>query len=390
LRFLPHARLEELPPDAGEWRALRVLAVAGNRLRRLPPGLAGLDTLEALDASGNRLDALPPGLSRLTRLARLDASGNDLAEVPPGLLAALTGLTDLGLSGNRLRPGGVDAGLLTALQGLTALRLADNAGLFAERGRAGGGGGGDGGTGGVRLQAAQQQAEGRLREWLDEWLLGPGARSRPASALSPRGGPLGGGAAPGQALPRLRALDLSGTGLPALPAWLPAGLSELRAARNSLRELPAWACARLSGGLAALDMRGNPGLGRLPREVPHLLQLRLLQLEGCACCGTGAGAGSPAAEGSAEWAAEWLAARKAGRQWPPPRGGRRPVVAVFEAAGLPLPSPQPPGRAEPPFTMGAKPRASAAWPALSGGSSTGHRPAAASLAAAAWGRAAAV
>ncbi|KAI8463433.1 MAG: hypothetical protein J3K34DRAFT_526994 [Monoraphidium minutum] len=340
--------LAELPPNLAGWSRLKTLCLAGNALAALPPGVTGLASLELLDASHNALAALPPGLQHLQALTSLRAAGNALSAAPPGL-AALTGLAELDLSGNRLRPGGVDAAVLAALTRLSCLRLANNPGLF-DAPPAGGGVGGEGR--GDDAGAAERAA------WLDAWLRGgppPAAAGPDADAAAGSGGGSG-DCAEAQLLPALVHLDLSSTGLPSLPAWLPAGVCELRAARNRLSELPAWACARLAGSLRALDLRGNP-LARLPSDVTRLGQLQLLLTEGCPCTDPeaaapgggdgGGGGGSPRCrgagkdaappEGSAAWAAGWLTARKAGRPWPPGPGARRLPAALLAAAGVPQP-----------------------------------------------------
>lgn len=411
---LSHAascRLSELPRNLGDWANLRTLALSHNRLQQLPPSLSSLVSLERLDAGHNRLAALPAGLDGLPRLEQLLLHSNELAAAPDGL-AALTGLTELDLSSNRLVPGGVDAGVLFALTALGSLRLGGNAGLFAD-GRSS-----DQqqqlselGTEGQPVPTAQQQA------WRDAWLRGvrppmgegsaapsPGSGVRAAQAAagagsSGRGPPCaastGGGAAPGQLLPLLRHLDLSGTRLGVLPTWLPVGLTELRAAGNGVREVPQWLCARLAGTLFALDLRRNP-IERVPKDATHLLQLHVLLLEGCpcaspeACAGPigssgaaprgsrassamavgGSGGGGPdrdfvPPEDSAAWVAGWLMARKAGRPWPP--SVRHLAPALLAAAGVPelLPEPSSSGRrpAQPPLSPSFSPQRQEQMPA---------------------------
>jgi hypothetical protein len=309
-------------------------------------------SLEALDVSSNGLLALPQGLQHLQKLELLHAQGNQLTGVPSGI-TALTALTDLDLSTNQLQPGGLHAGVLAALTGLVSLRLADNAGLFTELAHCSRGEGGGGMANLMPRRAAQQQQAA----WLDAWMVGPPQPPDAVTAASREGGVhsgspafggggCGGGAAgaPGQRLLQLRRLDVSGTSLAELPAWLSPSVTELRAARNRLQELPGSVCARLAGSLRALDLRHNP-VQRVPSDITHLLQLQLLLLEGCPCacpemgggdaCGGTAWEGVPA-EGSAAWAAGWLAARKAGRPWPPRPGRWRLPAALLFVAGVPL------------------------------------------------------
>jgi hypothetical protein len=340
-------RLSELPDSLGAaCLKLRVLAVAHNSLAALPASVAGLERLAVLLAGSNRLTALPPGLTGLGRLSQLDVSHNQLAALPAGL-AALTGLADLDASANQLAPGGLEAVLLTVLTGLTSLRLADNPGLFDD---------GAGGSGGLAGSGGSEPEQ--LRSWFAAWL------GRQQGAVAPSAGARGEGAPPALLLPQLRALDVSGTGLRRVPAWLPPGLAELSVARNLLEAL---ALPGLPPGLRLLDARDNPLLARAPgqAELAGLVQLRALALEGCPCCagaGTAGGArgagASPAggasadapAEGSAAWAAGWLAAQKTGRPWPPPlrRRAPPPVVAAPGAAASAAPQAQAPAVGEAP------------------------------------------
>jgi hypothetical protein len=332
------------------WPNLRMLAVAHNSIAALPDSLTSLTALSALLAGKNQLAHLPAGLTALERLTVLCVGGNQLAALPPGL-AGLTGLTDLDLSSNQLSPGSLEATLLLALTVLTSLRLADNAALFDEAtvaidecsGRS------------SSTSAVVHAGEPQLLSWFAAWLDGDfrvaTASVQPSSQRA--------------ALPRLRALDVSGTGLRRLPAWLPPGLAELAAARNHLDgTLPATLCSRLAGSLRFLDLRGNARLLRAPgQQLAQLTGLRALALVGCPCCVVAAAgvdvadagrwwstvAGSPAAgdvplEGSGVWAAGWLAAHKCGRQWPPPR--RRPQQGALRprescSAGPPFAGQQP-------------------------------------------------
>ncbi|GBF90234.1 hypothetical protein Rsub_03367 [Raphidocelis subcapitata] len=322
-------KLTDLPPNIGDWGALRRLAASGNRLGRLPDGVAALASLRAVVVDGNELTELPPSLgASAPRLEVLSARGNRLVAAPAGL-AACGCMLELDLSSNHLVPGGLDPRLLGALSSLTALRLADNPALFDER-EGGSGGGGGGGLGGGGADCSSTGS----RQWFEAWLgtqqlqqlqLGAASGRSPADA-------------PARPLPSLRALELSRTGLSRLPAWLPAGLLELSASDCRLQALPAWACARLSGGLYFLDLRSNP-IAALPREVSHLVALRALALEGCPCaspeaCAPLRGSEDPP-EGSAAWAAGWLAGRKLGRPWPPGPRARRLPAALLAAAGVP-------------------------------------------------------
>lgn len=362
-------RLTELPHNIGDWLNLRTLSLGHNKLQQLPSSFTGLVSLDTLDLRANQIRQLPPGLQHLSKLVLLHVQSNELLTVPPGL-TCLTGLTDLDLSRNKLRPGGLDCGLLVALTGLESLRLADNPQLFDWNGFVSG-------SLGQRAAASAASAQ-RLQAWMAAWIEGSISRQQAAAAASGRtdagrsigaGGAAGGSgaarsasagaAASGQLLPQLKCLEVSGTGLYMVPSWLPAGLQELRAARNpQITELPPWLCARLSGSLKTLDLRGTM-IYKVPREITNLIQLQLLALQGCPCAspefstnsssesssrgsGGGVSAGGGASlqleliEGSAAWAGGWLMARKAGRQWPPGPSMRKLPPALLAAAGVPV------------------------------------------------------
>ena len=86
-----------------------------DKLIELPEVLARLTQLGSLDLSGNQLTSLPEALGQLTQLEKLDLSGNQLASLPEAL-RKLTQLEKLDLSSNRL------TSLPEALSKLTQLK----------------------------------------------------------------------------------------------------------------------------------------------------------------------------------------------------------------------------------------------------------------------------
>ena len=71
---------------------VQVLSLEGSKLEVLPPQIGQLRALTDLDLRGCPLKALPPELGQLRALTYLDLSGCPLKELPPefGQLLALT------------------------------------------------------------------------------------------------------------------------------------------------------------------------------------------------------------------------------------------------------------------------------------------------------------
>jgi hypothetical protein len=113
-----HNMLRAWPESISSLHTLRVLNIRVNGLTALGGSIAGLRQLDMLDASRNRLTGLPPGIERLP-LRVLNLAFNPLDDVPEALVdpstSAFAHLRSLGLRGTRLTWIGEGLGARTLL-----------------------------------------------------------------------------------------------------------------------------------------------------------------------------------------------------------------------------------------------------------------------------------
>ena len=107
--------IEVIPSDIGELDRLESLVLGNNRIKSMPKAVEALTALTFLDLSGNRLETLPDGF-RLTRLNRIDLGRNLLTALPVNI--DVTNLEFLFLDSNRIRTLPPDFRYLKALNTL--------------------------------------------------------------------------------------------------------------------------------------------------------------------------------------------------------------------------------------------------------------------------------
>ncbi|GMH36988.1 hypothetical protein BSKO_04861 [Bryopsis sp. KO-2023] len=82
--ILSRNRIDMLPPDIGNLRALTVLKIDQNRLTTLPPELGNLVELAELHVTDNMLNTVPVELGAIKALKKINLAGNPLMHTLPG------------------------------------------------------------------------------------------------------------------------------------------------------------------------------------------------------------------------------------------------------------------------------------------------------------------
>jgi Leucine-rich repeat (LRR) protein len=102
---IQHNLLKELPESVGNLNheKFSFLDASYNELIELPEELGHLLSLKRLYAQGNNVTTIPPTLGTLNNLKILDLRWNDLSAFPKNFFEGLTSLTQLYITGNKIK-----------------------------------------------------------------------------------------------------------------------------------------------------------------------------------------------------------------------------------------------------------------------------------------------